>query len=159
MHLREAENILKIYHHHPTPFVFKVFKIMLGTFPFLLMLFIFKNVLSTKWYVLGHLIVFAVFALVIVYFSLVYWLDKLIITNQRLVYVNWKYLTVRDESEAFLDDIQDIQSHEKGIFSYFWVFDYGHILIETASSHVSITFDDAPNPEGIRQFVYHTRPQ
>lgn len=159
MHLREAENIQKIYHHHPTPFVFKLFKILLGAFPFLLMLFIFKNTMSTKWYVIAHVIVFAVFALVVTYFSLVYWLDKLVVTNQRLVYINWKYITVRNESEAFLDDIQDIQSHENGVFSYFWVFDYGYILIETASSHVSIAFEDAPNPEEIRQYIYHIRPQ
>lgn len=157
MHLREGENILRIYHHHPTPFVLNVLKIIVGTFPFFLMLFIFKNSLSDQAYLLGHFIVLFVFSLIVAYYSIVYWLDKLVVTNQRLIFVNWKYLTVRNESEAFLNDIQDIQSHEKGIFSYFWIFDYGYIILETASSHVTINFDDAPDPEGIRQYIYTIR--
>jgi len=48
---------------------------------------------------------------------------------------------------------------EKGLLSYFSFFDYGQIRIDTASSHTTLTFEDAPNPEGIRQFIYHVRHQ
>ncbi|OGJ41961.1 hypothetical protein A3B60_00320 [Candidatus Peregrinibacteria bacterium RIFCSPLOWO2_01_FULL_39_12] len=159
MNLREGEQILKIYHHHPTPFVIQLLALMLGIFPFFLILFWMQGLLSTFWYVMSHIIVFLVFVLVITYFSLVFWLDKLIVTNQRVVFINWRTLTFKDESEAFLNDIQDIQSYERGIFSYFWVFDYGRIIIETASSHTTILFSDAPDPEGIRQIIYHLRQQ
>ncbi len=125
MQLREGEQIVKIVHHHPTPFVLDVLKVILGSFPFFLMLFLFNPVLSTKWSVLLHLMVFLLFTLVLIYVSLIYWLDKLIITSQRIIHIDWKYLTVRDESEAFLRDIQDIQTEEKGILSTFWIFDYG----------------------------------
>ncbi len=159
MELREGENILRIYHHHPTPYLFFVLKILTATFPFFLLLFILQNAISTKWYVLGHVIVLGFFAIVIAYYSLVYWLDKLVITNQRIIYVNWQYITVRNESEASLNDIQDIESHENGIFSYFWLLDYGFIIVETASSHTTIDFQNAPNPEGIRQYIYQVRVQ
>lgn len=112
-----------------------------------------------QWYILLHVIVFILFSLVVVYISLVFWLDKLIITNHRIIFVNWKYLTVRDEVEAYFNEIQEINTAEKGFLSYFRAFDYGTIRIETAASHVSIDFLDAPDPEGIRRFIYHVKPQ
>jgi hypothetical protein len=157
MDLREGEQIMKVYHHHPTPFVFDVMKVILGTFPFFLMIFLFESVLSTKWYILLHLMIFALFALIIVYVALIYWLDKLIITNHRIIYIDWKYLTVRDESEALLNDIQDIQTEEKGILSTFAIFDYGLLRLDTASSYITIEFFQAPDPEGIRKFIYHVK--
>lgn len=159
MELREGEYILKVYHHHPTPYIFNVLKIIAATLPFFFLLFIFQEAVSTTVLVWGNIIIFAIFALVITYYSLVYWLDKLVITNKRVIYIDWKFLTVRDEAEAGLDDIQDIQTKEKGLLSYFKFFDYGTLRMDTASSYVTLEFFDAPDPEGIRQYVYHVRQQ
>ena len=159
MHLREGEKILRVYHHHPTPFVFDVLKVIIGAFPFLMLLFLFKSALSSKAYILANLFIFGLFALVLIYVSLIFWLDKLVITNQRIVHIDWKYLTVRDESEAILSDIQDVITHEKGILSHFRVFDYGNLTMDTSSSYVTIQFEHAPDPESIRQFIYHLRRQ
>jgi hypothetical protein len=154
MQLREGERIIKVVHHHPTPFVLDVLKVILGSFPFFLMLFLFSPVLSTKWAVILHLMVFVLFTLVLIYISLIYWLDKVIITNDRIIHIDWKYLTVRDESEAFLKDIQDVQTEEKGILSRFWIFDYGLLRLDTPSSYVTIEFKDAPDPENVRQYIF-----
>ncbi|MBD3330605.1 hypothetical protein GF354_03690 [Candidatus Peregrinibacteria bacterium] len=159
MQLREGERVLKVFHHHPSPFIWKVLRIIVAFFPFFFLIFLFQNSLEVKYYLAVHAMVFIIFTVAILYQSLVYWLDKLVITNQRIVYINWKYLTVRDESEALLNDIQDIQTHEKGLIAYFWLFDYGTFALETASSHLTIKFKNAPDPEGIRQYVYHIRKQ
>ena len=63
MNLREGEQILKIYHHHPTPFVIQLLALMLGIFPFFLILFWMQGLLSTFWYVMSHIIVFLVSAI------------------------------------------------------------------------------------------------
>ena len=102
---------------------------------------------------------FFVYALLVSYSSLIYWLDRLVVTDQRIVHIDWQYLTVRNESEAELNDIQDIKTGEKGFLSYFYVFDYGFFALSTASAKVIITFLDAPDPEGIRKFIYHVKPQ
>lgn len=159
MKLSEGERILKVYHHHPTPFVFNVLKVILGTFPFLLLLFLFESVFSTKAFILAHLILFFVFSLVIVYVSLIYWLDKLVITDRRIIHIDWQYLTVRQEAEAMLRDIQDIQTKEHGFLSTFWIFDYGRIKLDTPSSYVTIEFLDAPDPEEMRKYIFHVRNQ
>ena len=159
MKLREGEQILRVFHHHPTPFIFDIFKVILGAFPFLFLIFLFKVTMSNSAYVISNIILLFIFALVITYVSLIYWLDKLVITNLRIVYVDWKYLTVRDEVEALLMDVQDVTTTEKGWLSYFKAFDYGDLKLDTASSRVTLEFIDAPNPEEIRRLIYHVRNQ
>ena len=159
MDLREGERILKVYHHHPTPFIFDLLKLIAATFPFFLLLFLFQGALPTKWYIIAHLILFACFALVVTYIALIFWLDKLIITNKRIVFIDWKLLTVRDEAEALLGDIQDVQTEEKGVLANLWLFDYGLLRLDTASSYITIQFPDAPDPEAIRRFIYHVKSQ
>ena len=56
-------------------------------------------------------------------------------------------MTVRDEAEALLDDIQDVQTEEKGILASFWLFDFGMLRLDTASSYVTMEFKHAPDPE------------
>lgn len=159
MHLQVNEVILRVIHHHPTPFVAQVFKLVLAFFPFFLLLFVGQDSVSTASFMTAELVLFAFFALVLVYLGLIFWLDKLVITNHRIIYINWKFLTVRNESEARLEDIQDVRTKERGILSYFIVFDYGLFQVDTASSSAILVFDNAPNPEGIRQYVYHLRSQ
>jgi len=157
MHLREGEQILKVYHHHPTPFVGQVFVAMLGTLPFYLMLFLMQESFSPKGFWIAASVIFFIFAIVVAYLSLVYWLDQFVITNQRIVFIDWKFLSLKDEAEAFYHEIQEIQTREKGFLAYFKIFDYGTIVIETASAHIDIEFTNAPDPEEIRRFIYHIR--
>lgn len=48
MHLREGEKILRIYHHHPTPFVLNILKVIGAVLPFFFLLFLFQESLSAK---------------------------------------------------------------------------------------------------------------
>jgi len=157
MHLREAEKVLKVYHHHPTPFLKILFKIMVGTFPFFLLVYLFGPSMPTDVYIWAHIAIFVLFALITINSSLIYWLDRLIVTNQRVVFVDWQFLTISKEYETELDDIQDIHTKERGILAVFRIFDYGIFYLQTASHTTIIEFTDAPDPEGIRQFVYSVR--
>lgn len=159
MHLREGEQVVKVFHHHPTPFVFDIFKVIAVTAPIFVILLLFREVLPSKWYLFAHIIIFMIFGLIIIYVSILFWMDKLVVTNYRVVHVNWKYLTVHDEAEVELEEISDIQTHEKGFLANFWIFDYGTFILATSSSEIAIKFFDAPNPEGIRRMVYHIKHQ
>ncbi len=159
MDLREEEQIQQIYHHHLTPFIFIIIKSIIAIFPFFLVLFLFQDALSSRTYIILHAILLIGFTIVLIFVALDYWLDKLVVTNQRIILINWQTLLARNESEAFLHDIQDIQTKEKGFLANFKIFDYGLFKLETASSQVTIMFDNAPDPEGIRRFVYHLRSQ
>jgi uncharacterized membrane protein YdbT with pleckstrin-like domain len=159
MDLREGEQVLKIYHHHPTPFAVKLMKTLLAFLPFFFLIYLAKDSFTTKGLVVAHGVLFMIFALVCAYISIVYWLDKLVVTNERIIYINWVGLITRKESEAFLNDIEEIQTQEKGFISKFYIFDYGRFRLETAASSVSIDYNEAPDPEGIRKFIYHIKKQ
>jgi hypothetical protein len=155
MHLKSGENFIKEFHHHPVPFVFRAIKIAIVSLPFFLVASFFQNTLpgATMTYIYSGIAL--IFALLIVHDGVLFFWDKLIITNTRIVHVNWKSLFKREESEVELADIQDIDSVEKGILSNLKLFDYGLFRIETASSMASIVFTDVTDPEGIKDFIYH----
>jgi len=159
MDIREGEQILKIFHHHYTPFIFWIFRIIFVFLPFYLLLFFIQKSVSADIFIIVLFVIFLMFFSIVLYKSFVYWLDKLYVTNQRIIYVNWVSIFSRKESEALLDDIQDIKTNEKGIISYIKIFDYGTFSLTTASAKTTLTFDLAPDPEGIRQYIYHIRPQ
>lgn len=93
------------------------------------------------------------FLLVNIYDFVMYYLDTLIITNQRIVHLDWinpfKYM----ETQAMLDDIQNVESEENGFLSVMKIFDFGEFLVETASTRTVISFEQAPDPEAIKFFV------
>ena len=122
------------------------------------MLYLFGPSMTTAAYVWAHVIIVGIFIMILAYHSLVYWMDRMIITNQRVVYINWKHITVRDEDETELNDIQDIHTKERGLLAAIDAFDYGVFKLQTASHTTAITFDDAPDPEGIRQYIYSIKP-
>jgi len=157
MDLREGEKILKVYHHHPTPFAFKFIKIALSMVPFYIFLFLIDSSMDPGTYIFIHIVLAVIFLLLVSYISLVYWLDKLIITNMRVVFIDYKYLTTKEDSFVDISDIQDIKTRENGVLSYFWIFDYGSFEIETSSSTISIIFPNSPCPETIRQFLFHLK--
>jgi len=157
MELREGEKILKIYHHHPTPFLWMLIKVAVSFAPFYLFIYLFHDSMSDKGAFIANLIFFVILALVVLYLVFIYWLDRLIVTNQRIVFKDYKFLTVSEESQTFIRDIQDIITREKGILAYFRAFDYGIVRMETAASKSTVIFDNAPNPEGIRQYIFQLR--
>lgn len=157
MDLRENEKILKVYHHHYTPFIWISLKIIAYFVPLYLFIYVSKNFLSQMNYFWLNVAFFILFSLVFLYIASMYWMDQFIITDQRIIFSNYKFITVREESQASIKDIQDIMTKEKGILSRFRWLDYGLLRIETAASVSSIVFENAPDPEGIRHYIFEIR--
>ena len=153
MQLQRGEQIIKIYHHHPFPFMMQIVKVVGASLPFFFLLYLASSVMRYEWIVISILFIMALYTVIIVYLALIYWLDKLVITNKRIIHIDWKLLSQREEGEALLIDIQDISSKEKGILSALYLFDYGQIRLETAASKATVIFTEAPDPEGIKEFL------
>lgn len=153
MKLQINEKIIKVYHHHALFFFLRGLKVWATVLPFLFLTYMFRTLLpfNVQLWTYAGIIVF--FALVHAYDFLMFYLDTLIITNQRVVHLDWinpfKYM----ETQAMLDDIQNVESEENGFLSEMKIFDFGEFLIETASTRTVISFEQAPDPEGIKFFV------
>jgi hypothetical protein len=154
MNLQDEENVIKVFHHHPTTFFIKAVNYLIVSLPFYFMGYLISTALN-KWQAFGvYAVITAIFGFLIFYDLMLFFLDHLIITNRRIIHVDWKSAFSRTEAEAELLDIQDITTKEMGVFSALKMFDYGIFTLETASTKTSIIFADAPDPEGIKHFIY-----
>jgi len=154
LNLQDDEVVIKVFHHHPMTFVLRALNYFFVSLPFYFVAFIISTALNSWQSVAIYLGIFAVFLIITAYDLILFFLDKLVITNRRIIHVDWNSAFSRCEAEAELLDIQDITTKEMGIFAAFKMFDYGLFALETASTKTSIIFKDAPDPEGIKHFIY-----
>jgi hypothetical protein len=153
MKLQSNEKIVKVYHHHKLFFVIRAVKIWMASLPFFLVGYV-VSYLTPNWIdMIIYGSIFSLFALIQSYDSLMYYLDTLVITNQRVVHLDWINLFRYLETQAGLDDIQDIESAENGFLSKIKLFDFGLFKIETSSTKTVMIFTEAPDPEEIKFFV------
>lgn len=153
MKLQSHEKIVKVYHHDLFCFIVRGVKVWSASLPFLLLTYIFSTIMPgwmTASVISG---IFVLFALVYAYDFSMYYLDTLVITNQRIVHLDWISPFKYQETQATLNDIQNIESKENGFLSKIRLFDFGEFLVETASTRTVISFSEAPDPEGIKFFV------
>lgn len=67
-----------------------------------------------------------------------------IITDERIIDVDFISMIYKDISTTKIDKIEDITSISSGFFSS--VFDYGTVLIQTAATQQELQFEDVPQP-------------
>lgn len=155
MLLQENECCLKTYHHHPITFVFKTINYIIVSLPIFFVASFFSGVLNMTQMIMVYLGITALFGLVLAYDLFFFYFDRLVITNRRVVHIDWSGAFRRTEHEAELNDIQDVGTDEAGILSALPIFDFGTFTLETASTKTTIIFRDAPDPERIKHFIYH----
>lgn len=78
-----------------------------------------------------------------------YYLDLWIVTNDRIIDTEQHNLFHRNITELDLFRIQDVTVETYGFFST--IFDYGNVIIKTASSNTNIIFYEVHHPNHIRE--------
>ena len=153
MHLDKDERILKVYYHSLLPYLISVAQLLSATLPFFFLIYLIRSNITFSQALMIYAFVLFLFSLVFIYITLIYWLDRLVVTNKRVIFIDWKYLSLKVESETELKDIQDIVSTENGVFSLLPLLDFGTVEIKSASNKTAIVFPEAPDPNGIKKFI------
>jgi hypothetical protein len=96
-------------------------------------------ILSLFWYLVSIAFSFEKF--------LSWYFNVYIITNRRVIDIDFFNLLTKKFSEAELSKIQDVTSEVSGVSQT--VFNYGNVLIQTASEIDEITFTKISNPDKI----------
>ena len=78
-----------------------------------------------------------------------------IITNKRVIDIDFNNLLTKKYSEAGIDQVQDVTSSVVGAIPT--VFNYGTVLIQTASEVNELEFGRVPNPEKIIKVLQELR--
>jgi hypothetical protein len=94
-------------------------------------------------------LMFLVLGLLILW--VMYYLNKQIITNERIVDVNQISLIHRSVSELHLNSIEDVTAETKGIFGTF--LDYGNVYVQTAAETERFVFENVPNPALVEKTI------
>lgn len=80
-----------------------------------------------------------------------FYLDILVVTNDRLLLVEQHGLFSRTVSELDLYQIQDITSEVHGFFAS--SFNYGNLSIQTAAATVKFHIENVPQPDTLRREI------
>lgn len=143
----EEKLLLLLRRHWITNVPWILIAIMLIFVPFFYPLFPFLNFLPPHylpivivgWYLL---IVAFIFESFLLWFYNIY-----IVTDERIIDVDFYHVLYKVISDAKIDKIQDISYDQKGIVQAF--FNYGNILIQTAAERTQFVFEAIPNPDEV----------
>lgn len=104
-------------------------------------------ILSLSWYLMTFAFAFEKF--------LSWYFDVYIITDERVVDIDFNNLINKHYSEAELSVIQDVTSKVIGLSQT--IFNYGTIYIQTAAEVPEIQFEKVPNPEKVIKVLQQLR--
>ena len=99
------------------------------------------------WYLITFIYAFEKF--------LSWYFNLFLVTNERVVDIDFNNLLNKHFAEADISMIQDVSSSVKGILGTF--FNYGDVLIQTASEINQINFEKVANPEKIIKLLKELR--
>lgn len=74
-----------------------------------------------------------------------------IITDERIMDVDFFGLLFKHVSVSQLDKIQDVNYFQKGVMGSF--FNYGNVLIQTAAEVTQFVFNNVPNPDRVTKVI------
>lgn len=86
------------------------------------------------------------FGFVLVNF-IVWYFNVYIVTNERIIDVDFYHLLYKKLSSTRINNIQDITYHLGGVARA--IFDFGDVLIQTAGTQANFEFEAVPHPEAV----------
>lgn len=86
---------------------------------------------------------------------LTWFFNVYIVTDERVVDIDFNNLIYREVTDAKLDKIQDVTYTMGGVVRT--VFNYGDVLIQTAGTVPSIEFEAVPNPAEVARILQELR--
>ncbi len=154
---KSYEKIEHVLHRHPLTFIPTILLFLfLSSLP-LVLYFLFQNFFTLFFAQVTPLVVLTILFTSFYYIALLcfffiefvlYYLDIWVVTNDRIIDVDQITLFSRTVSELDLASIQDVTTEIKGFFPT--MFDYGKLIIKTASDNAHIVFHEIAHPNKIR---------
>lgn len=164
--LHTGETVVKQVRRHGLVILAEVvFFLFTALFPLVLgiLAYLFMTDISTRVWLYKDSIIFLYTAWVLflwIFFFIVwtnYYLDVLIVTNQRVIDVEQRSLFSRDTAELQLENIQDIRIEERGILAA--LLHFGDMYIQTAGAQREFVVRHIPHPVRVKDIIVHHRNQ
>lgn len=113
--------------------------------------FLFLNFLSTPQTIFVNVFGFA-FIFAYIWFNFLSWFFNVgIITNERIIDVDFHVVIYKEVTETQLAKIEDVTAKSGGFFAS--VFNFGNIFVQTAGTEVNIEFHNVPKPSEVTKII------
>ncbi len=147
----DDEEIIFLVRAHPITQIYWVINGFLMGIIIFILISVFSVYLTSK-----QIVFIFLFAIVFIFsywwFSFLSWYFNVgIVTSQRVIDIDFYYLTYKEITSALLDNIEDITIKSGGFFPS--IFNYGNVFVQTAGTKVNIEFMNCPQPEKIKEII------
>jgi hypothetical protein len=149
----KKEQVILLLRQHPIVILpWLIFTLFLSFAPLLLARFLSLSFLPATYRLLVLVgWCFFVFAYFFEHFLRWYY-NVLIVTDQRLIDVDFPSLLYREMTEANLDHVEEVSNRKGGYLRS--LFDFGDVLVQTAGAIPEIEITDVPDPEKVTKIIY-----
>ena len=154
----KKEKIVLLLRRHWSTNIFWCFLILLMALsPFILTILPFSSFLPFRFRLI-IIIMWYLFVLGISFEKFLSWFfNVFIITDERVIDVDFFSLVYREVSQAKIDKIQDVTYKSGGLLRS--IFNYGDVFIQTAGKTQQIEFESVPQPAKVVQVLNHLMAQ
>ena len=145
------EQLILVLRAHPFTQLTWILNSIFFIIGLILLNFLFFNFLSATQILFANLFGFsAIFAYI--WFNFLGWYFNVgLITNERIVDVDFHSVIYKEITETKLSKIEDVTAKSSGFFASF--FDYGNVFIQTAGTEVNIEFIHIPKPSEVTKII------
>lgn len=151
----EEEIILLLRRHPVTNIVWLVVASLMMVAPSFLPIFTFFELIPQRFQIILMIIWYLATLTYILERFLRWYFNVNIITDERIIEVDFPYLVYREITDANIDQIQDVTVIMGGPFRT--VFNFGNILIQTAGEVPKIDFEAVPQPDRVAKILRELR--
>ncbi len=146
------EVVILLLRQHPVTQIWWIIIALLGVgFPFLLQKIDFFNFLPANYQMAAMVGWFLVLLGFIVEAFLKWYFNVYIITDERIIDVDFNSLLFRNISSAKIDNIEDTTAMNAGFLSA--IFDFGTVVIQTAAEKREFEFAGIPHPSKVTTLI------
>lgn len=151
------EEVILVVRYHPVIFLPRLILglgiMMLTLIGFMFLSFLNLDQLTMRIFFIGGFVFLLTFVLTLAFSSFVKWYYNVnIITNQRIIDVDFNSIISHDVVETQLEKVEDIYHESSGFLSSF--LDYGNIFIQTAGAETKFDMYNVPRPADIQDTIF-----
>ena len=150
------ERVILLLRRHPITNVrWILIALLLIIAPFFLTVFPFIDFLPTRFQVIA-VVSWYLMTLAFIFEEFLSWFFNVyIVTDERIVDVDFVNLVYRELTDANIDQIQDVTAQMGGVTRT--IFNYGDVVIQTAAEIPQIEFEAVPNPDRVSRVLRELR--
>lgn len=149
--------ILLLRKHWITNVTWIVLAILLLFAPLALRFFPLIDFLPLRYQMMAIILWYLLVASFIFERFLTWFFNAYIITDERIVDIDFFNLIYKQVTEAKIDRIQDTTLRMGGVVRT--IFNFGDVLVQTAGAEPNLEFEDVPNPDEVMQILQSLRTQ